>query len=137
MPPIRKFTGKSGKGLEIAVWLRETGHMQFTISKRYMNKQTGQWTEAKSFFLNEARSLYEAADALLTYAEQYEAERPARQAERAEYAERNLSRETERMAPGALRAAVEERLEQDRERETRPADQIPKPFNPADEEIPF
>jgi hypothetical protein len=52
--PIQDF---KNKGVSVAVWPTKNGGYSYSISKRYKDKQSGEWRESKSLFKEEAEAL--------------------------------------------------------------------------------
>ena len=52
--PVQDF---KHKGLSVAVWPTRNGGYSYSISKRYKDKQSGEWRETKSLFKDEAEAL--------------------------------------------------------------------------------
>lgn len=62
--PVQDF---KHKGLSVAVWPTRNGGYSYSISKRYKDKQTGEWRETKSLFKEEAEALIELLKQALAY----------------------------------------------------------------------
>ena len=72
--PVQDF---KHKGLSVAVWPTRNGGYSYSISKRYKDKQSGEWRETKSLFKEEAEALID----LLKQALSYDANREAHEHE--------------------------------------------------------
>lgn len=62
--PVQDF---KHKGLSVAVWPTKNGGYSYSISKRYKDKQTGEWKETKSLFKEEAEALIDLLKQALAY----------------------------------------------------------------------
>lgn len=62
--PVQDF---KHKGLSVAVWSTKNGGYSYSISKRYKDKQTGEWKETKSLFKEEAEALIDLLKQALAY----------------------------------------------------------------------
>jgi len=62
--PVQDF---KHKGLSVAVWPTKNGGYSYSISKRYKDKQSGEWKETKSFFKEEAEALIDLLKQALAY----------------------------------------------------------------------
>ena len=62
--PVQDF---KHKGLSVAVWPTKNGGYSYSISKRYKDKQSGEWRETKSFFKEEAEALIDLLKQALAY----------------------------------------------------------------------
>lgn len=52
--PIKSF---KEKGVEVAIWETKNGGYSYSISKRYKDKNTGEWKESKYLYKDEAEIL--------------------------------------------------------------------------------
>ena len=62
--PVQDF---KHKGLSVAVWPTKNGGYSYSISKRYKDKQSGEWRETKSLFKDEAEALIDLLKQALAY----------------------------------------------------------------------
>lgn len=62
--PVQDF---KHKGLSVAVWPTRNGGYSYSISKRYKDKQSGEWRETKSLFKDEAEALIDLLKQALSY----------------------------------------------------------------------
>ena len=62
--PVQDF---KHKGLSVAVWPTRNGGYSYSISKRYKDKQSGEWRETKSLFKEEAEALIDLLKQALSY----------------------------------------------------------------------
>jgi len=62
--PVQDF---KHKGLSVAVWPTKNGGYSYSISKRYKDKQSGEWRETKSLFKEEAEALIDLLQQALAY----------------------------------------------------------------------
>lgn len=62
--PVQNFRDK---GLDVAVWPAKNGGYSYSISKRYKDKQTGEWKETKSLFKEEAEALIDLLKQAIGY----------------------------------------------------------------------
>lgn len=62
--PVETF---KNKGLQVAIWPTKNGGYSYSISKRYKDKQTGEWKETKSLFKEEAEALIDLLKQALGY----------------------------------------------------------------------
>lgn len=62
--PVQDF---KHKGLSVAVWPTKNGGYSYSISKRYKDKQTGEWRETKSLFKDEAEALIDLLKQAIAY----------------------------------------------------------------------
>lgn len=62
--PVQDF---KHKGLSVAVWPTRNGGYSYSISKRYKDKQTGEWRETKSLFKDEAEALIDLLKQAIAY----------------------------------------------------------------------
>lgn len=62
--PVQDF---KHKGLSVAVWPTRNGGYSYSISKRYKDKQSGEWKETKSLFKEEAEALIDLLKQALAY----------------------------------------------------------------------
>lgn len=62
--PVQDF---KHKGLSVAVWPTRNGGYSYSISKRYKDKQSGEWKETKSLFKEEAEALIELLQQAISY----------------------------------------------------------------------
>lgn len=62
--PVQDF---KHKGLSVAVWPTKNGGYSYSISKRYKDKQSGEWRETKSLFKDEAEALIDLLKQAIAY----------------------------------------------------------------------
>ena len=62
--PVQDF---KHKGLSVAVWPTRNGGYSYSISKRYKDKQSGEWRETKSLFKDEAEALIDLLKQAIAY----------------------------------------------------------------------
>lgn len=62
--PVQDF---KHKGLSVAVWPTKNGGYSYSISKRYKDKQSGEWKETKSLFKDEAEALIDLLKQAIAY----------------------------------------------------------------------
>jgi phosphoribosylformylglycinamidine (FGAM) synthase-like enzyme len=62
--PLRDF---KNKGLSVAIWETRNGGYSYSISKRYKDKQSGEWRETKNLFKEEAEALIILLQEALAY----------------------------------------------------------------------
>lgn len=62
--PVQDF---KHKGLSVAVWPARNGGYSYSISKRYKDKQSGEWRETKSLFKEEAEALIDLLKQAIAY----------------------------------------------------------------------
>jgi hypothetical protein len=65
MPPVTSY---KEKGLQVAVWENRTGGYSYTISKRYKDKQTGEWKDSKYLYKEDMEALTLLIQSALSYA---------------------------------------------------------------------
>lgn len=58
------------KGIEIAAWEFKGNQVNFTLRKTYKNKETQQWQETKTYFVDDLRNLRELVNQALSWMEQ-------------------------------------------------------------------
>ena len=66
----RPLNAWKAKGIDIAAWPTRNGGISFTISKRFKEKESGEWKETKSFFGGDLKLLGE----LISQASTWESE---------------------------------------------------------------
>lgn len=64
---MKPVTTIKEKGLQVAVWANRNGGYTYSISKRYKDKQSGEWKESKSLFKEEAEALIKLLQEALRY----------------------------------------------------------------------
>lgn len=62
--PVQDF---KHRGLSVAIWPTKNGGYSYSISKRYKDKQSGEWKETKSLFKEEAEDLIDLLKQALAY----------------------------------------------------------------------
>lgn len=65
MPPVTSY---KEKGLQVAVWENRTGGYSYTISKRYKDKQSGEWKDSKYLYKEDMEALTLLIQSALSYA---------------------------------------------------------------------
>ncbi len=66
--PLKTFKTGLSTGVQIAAWENQKG-VSFTISKRYKDKDSGEWIEAKSFYPSDLAALAHLAPAAIEFAD--------------------------------------------------------------------
>lgn len=66
--PLKTWKTGLSTGLQVAAWENQSG-VSFTISKRYKDKDTGEWKESKSFYPSDLAALAHLAPAAIQFAD--------------------------------------------------------------------
>ena len=64
MPPVKTF---KEKGLQLAIWESRNGGYSYTISKRYKDKQTGEWKDSKYLYKDDIEALQLMVQSAISY----------------------------------------------------------------------
>ena len=65
------------KGLSVAVWETRNGGHSFSVSKRYKDKQSGEWKDSKYLFKDDLESLIVMLQTAINYSSNKEAHEEA------------------------------------------------------------
>lgn len=66
--PERTFHSAASLGLQLAAWRNDKGNLSFSLSKRYKDKESGEWKDTKYLQGSDLGGLLELANRALVYA---------------------------------------------------------------------
>lgn len=76
--PMKNLHSAAALGLQLAAWLSDTGNVSFSLSKRFKDKETGEWKDTKYLLPSDLAALVELANrGLLLAADHYDRRREA------------------------------------------------------------